>query len=394
MRPKAIACFLAGLAMLLTANQSVLAGPLRRNVPNLKPKKAAAKNLAWLFAFRLDTRFDDPNFDRNQVPAPDANPLTLVSDSGHVAIAKTEIVQSELALSITPAGGVKGCSVLRSSLRADLDVKGCALLSDQKGYRVLYAGPSEPIENRLIYSVTWASSLPSAIGAMGSGAGRPIDRTWPRLSWANHVRFVDQPSSSVADGASVTAGGLKNSKSVSLDVFFSAAKGFDRCGIGVSSGSDVDDKAACEAASKLKLKYPNPCETCGDWLPIPLKFDTVSGMLRYPSPGTSPRIGVMNDVWAVRERVTPLAFQWRNGPPTRKQLKPFLGPGHVGGDISMNVNFDATGKILGCSPLSTAPDPRQCELLKSYGRVENGFDVFGEPAEGSTTVRIRISKKS
>jgi hypothetical protein len=379
--------------------EPVYADGVRRRTAN-RTAAIPPRSLAAMWAMRLDQRFDDPSFGDNEVPAPDMEPISETIDLGNRPIADDKVIRLRAAIDVNPNSSARTCAIIVPSERPDLDTRACKIFSSRSGYRVRYRAPLQPIENRLIYGVTWAK--PERLHGGGSGlsaGGLPIDRSWPRRSWASHVTFLGTPDISKAYPQAAFRDRTEKTALVGLDVFFSAATGFSNCEIGLPSGSREIDSAACDVVRTLKLEYPNPCTICGDWLPIPIKilWRPSGSIVRLPVGGPAPRIDDRNAVWPLQGSFaggSRPSFQWKSGSPNRKRLPKALRRLGGGMQIPLKIDFSETGAITGCPPnkanTRTLSISELCSFVQNAGLIIGFSDVFGDPVAGSTTVSINL----
>jgi len=362
-----------------------------------RPAAAPARAIAVMQASRLGRRSENPAYEDTTPPAPDPNPVTATVDLGRNPIAGDAPVFARMVIDVTSDGHASNCQPVRTSARPDLDRRACAILSARGGYPVRYEAPLKPTTNRIVYDVRWSKSGVSYPGWL-SGPGLPINRTWPRIVWASHVLFVDNPDIAAAYPEAAFRDRTDKSATVSLDVFFSAAHGFTKCEIGVSSGSRDIDEAACAAASKLTLRYPAPCERCADDQPIPIKVlwrPNGGSVLRLPVAGPPPWLNDYNQVMASAQppaRQKPI-FRWRDGAPTTLQFATFQKIAPPDPRIDLRIRVNDIGEITECLPARASlkpPTPEICQFLQETGTIVGLRDVFDTPVAGVTNISMNL----
>ena len=320
-----------------------------------------------------------------------------------------------LAADADQRGRVTNCRVLKPSESKEFDALACKALVDKGQFDPLYLAPGKPVARTLNMSVWWHSIPKNKVAPMAPAMSPPRpDRvaltSWPRRQWASGLRIESFPQL-----AALIPAGVKAKGKTSLDLSVKAASGAATCTIGVSSGNALLDKAACDAASALKLAYTSPCDGCDDrtiplqfvWagkashIRVPLKAVTMQGAHTkglLPSPHEEVDAFLIphdpadpRSVQVYHDHAFQTGFSAKD-----KDFKDLPDRSVSRMRVTLGLQGTAKGAVQSCVIVfgsgNTAMDDRLCALAKQRAMLTPVQDVFGDSMAGQTRMVLKLDE--
>ena len=320
-----------------------------------------------------------------------------------------------LAADADQRGRVTNCRVLKPSESKEFDALACKALVDKGQFDPLYLAPGKPVARTLNISVWWLSLPRNTVKPMAPAMSPPRpDRvaltSWPRRQWASGLRIESFPQL-----AALIPAGVKAKGKTSLDLSVKAASGAATCTIGVSSGNALLDKAACDAASALKLAYTSPCDGCDDrtiplqfvWagkashIRVPLKAVTMQGAHTkglLPSPHEEVDAFLIphdpadpRSVQVYHDHAFQTEFSAKD-----KDFKDLRDRSVSRMRVTLGLQGTAKGAVQSCVIVfgsgNAAMDDRLCALAKQRAMLTPVQDVFGDSMAGQTRMVLKLDE--
>lgn len=312
-----------------------------------------------------------------------------------------------VSVEVDRAGAVTGCRVLRPSGQPRLDRLACERLRRLEGYAPLYVGPGHPAEAHWTYAIGFETiergrGLSAFQPAPPSPPPPPPSSDyigqWPRFGHAGELR----PAALPGIQAMFPSGARRREGTVSLDLVTTREGGIVECRIGVGSGDQALDQAACAAARQLDLRYEWPNLYAGrKSLPLQVVWRRAGGSHIRP-PLLMP--------WQTRSAPMPRdPADPRTA--THREREPLPEVTLTAQDLAgvqplfprspyafVGIDTDARGRIRQCrleQPTGLpALDARLCRIVRARLVPAPRMDVFGDPTEGTTRVYIRFPRGS
>ena len=303
-----------------------------------------------------------------------------------------------LEVDVDETGRVSNCIVLKPSSDARLDQIACRRIVQAGKFDVVYSAPGIRAAQRINIAVTWKTvphvdpelrtqSLPIA-----APPAPPLPSGWPRMAWRSGLGIVQFP-----DLQSFYPVHDHGTGKTSIELTIAPDTGTTKCDVGVGSGDQGLDNAACVVAMKLPLRYDEPCTVCVRTLPLQFVWLRHGSYIRVPLPTK----GTYHPKFIKRDPADPTPQAQTE--PSRHIISvgPLVNAKDIAASSASNfrpslwLTIDETGKVTNCSiNRSTGDltlDARICGVMgkTTYSVIT---DIFGDPVPNRMIQYVNLSR--